>query len=203
MSEEERRVVAFHETGHALVAAFTPSSDPVQKISIIPRGFGALGYTLQMPIEDRHIVTEEELLGKINVLLGGRAAEELVFGKLSTGAANDLTKVTDIARRMITDYGMSGRFKHVALTQRGANMIGNKFPEPQFQREYSEATQQYIDEEIARMVEKQYSDVKLMLDTNRPLLKSIADRLLEKETLDENEFKALVDGNKNTIQVLV
>ncbi|MDR2095473.1 MAG: ATP-dependent zinc metalloprotease FtsH [Treponema sp.] len=200
MSEEERRIVAFHETGHALIAAFTPGSDPVQKISIIPRGFGALGYTLQMPIEDRHIVTEEELLGKINVLLGGRAAEELIFGKLSTGAANDLTKVTDIARRMITDYGMSGRFKHVALTQRGASMMGSKFPEPQFQREYSEATQ-YIDEEISHMVEKQYNDVKLILDKNQALLNTIADRLLEKETLDENEFKALVDGNKNDIQV--
>ncbi|MDR1903706.1 MAG: ATP-dependent zinc metalloprotease FtsH [Treponema sp.] len=199
MSDAERRVVAFHETGHALIAAFTPGSDPVQKISIIPRGFGALGYTLQMPIEDRHIITEEELLGKINVLLGGRAAEELVFGKLSTGAANDLTKVTDIARRMITDYGMSGRFKHVALTQRGANMMGNKFPEPQFQREYSEATQQYIDEEIAHMVEKQYNDVKLMLDRNQTLLKTIADRLLEKETVDENEFKVLVAGNRVNI----
>ncbi|MDR2102653.1 MAG: ATP-dependent zinc metalloprotease FtsH, partial [Treponema sp.] len=115
ISGEERRIVAFHETGHALVAAFTPGSDPVQKISIIPRGFGALGYTLQMPVEDRYLMTEGELLGKIDVLLGGRAAEELVFDKISTGAANDLTKAADIARRMITDYGMSSRFKNVAL----------------------------------------------------------------------------------------
>ena len=127
----------------------------MQKISIVPRGFGALGYTLQMPVEDRYLMTEDELLGKIDVLLGGRAAEELIFGKLSTGAANDLTRATDIARRMITDYGMSSRFKHVALTQRGANMLGTpQTPEPMLHREYSEATQQYIDEEIAHIVEK-------------------------------------------------
>ena len=190
---EERRIVAFHETGHALVAAFTPGSDPVQKISIIPRGFGALGYTLQMPVEDRYLMTEEELLGKINVLLGGRAAEEIVFGKISTGAANDLTKATDIARKMITDYGMSGRFKNVALTQRGAGMMGNPVQEPMFHREYSEATQQYVDEEIARMVETQYVGVKESLRNNRSLLDTVAEKLLEKETLDEKEFKALLE----------
>ena len=189
---EERRIVAFHETGHAMIAAFTPGSDPVQKISIIPRGFGALGYTLQMPVEDRYLMTEEELLGKINVLLGGRAAEEIVFEKISTGAANDLTKATDIARKMITDYGMSRRFKNVALTQRGTGMIGNQVQEPAFHREYSEATQQYIDEEIARMIETQYGSVKESLNANRQLLDSVAEKLLEKETLDEKEFKALL-----------
>ncbi|MDR3162153.1 MAG: ATP-dependent zinc metalloprotease FtsH, partial [Spirochaetaceae bacterium] len=168
ISAEERRIVAFHETGHALMAAFTPGSDPVQKISIVPRGFGALGYTLQMPVEDRYLLTEEELLGKIDVLLGGRAAEDLVFGQISTGAANDLTKATDIARRMITDYGMSGRFKNVALTQRGANMLGIRDQEPLLHREYSESTQQYIDEEIARIVEKRYTAVKESLAQNRP-----------------------------------
>ena len=189
---EERRIVAFHETGHALIAAFTPGSDPVQKISIIPRGFGALGYTLQMPVEDRYLMTEEELLGKINVLLGGRAAEEIVFGKISTGAANDLTKATDIARKMITDYGMSGRFRNVALTQRGTGILGNHIQEPAFHREYSEATQQYVDEEIARIVDNQYAEVKGKIDGNRQLLDTIAEQLLEKETLDEKEFKALL-----------
>jgi cell division protease FtsH len=190
---EERRIVAFHETGHALIAAFTPGSDPVQKISIVPRGFGALGYTLQMPVEDRYLMTEEELLGKINVLLGGRAAEDLVFNEISTGAANDLTKATDIARKMITDYGMSSRFKNVALTQRGAGMLGPQSQEPMFHREYSEATQQYIDEEIAHMVEKQYTRVKESLSRNRGLLEIVAAQLLEKETLDEKEFKALLE----------
>jgi cell division protease FtsH len=193
ISPEERRIVAYHETGHAMIAAFIPGSDPVQKISIVPRGFGALGYTLQMPIEDRYLMTEEELLGKIDVLMGGRAAEELVFGKISTGAANDLTKATDIARRMITDYGMSGRFRNIALTQRGAGMMGGHQPsEPMFHREYSEATQQYIDEEIARMVEQRYSAAKETLEKNRPLLDKIAGLLLEKETIDEKEFKSLM-----------
>ncbi|MDR2304304.1 MAG: ATP-dependent zinc metalloprotease FtsH [Treponema sp.] len=193
ISPEERRIVAFHETGHALIAAFTANSDPVQKISIVPRGFGALGYTLQMPIEDRYLMTEEELLGKIDVLLGGRAAEDLIFGKISTGAANDLTKATDIARKMITDYGMSERFRNVALTQRGAGMLGPQAQqEPVFHREYSEATQQYVDEEIARMVETRYLHAKNMLQEKRPLLEKVAATLLEKESLDEKEFKELL-----------
>jgi cell division protease FtsH len=125
--------------------------------------------------------------------MGGRAAEELVFGKLSTGAANDLTKATDIARKMITDYGMSGRFRNIALTQRGAGMMGNSQPpEPMMHREYSEATQQYIDEEIARIVEQRYSSAKSKLEQGRQLLEKIAGILLEKETLDEKEFKALM-----------
>jgi cell division protease FtsH len=144
-------------------------------------------------VEDRYLMTEDELLGKIDVLLGGRAAEDLVFERISTGAANDLTKATDIARKMITDYGMSGRFKHVALTQRGAGMLGGaSFPEPQLHREYSEATQQYIDEEIARMVEKRYALVKERLAQNREILNTVAEQLLEKESLDEKEFKALL-----------
>ncbi|QQO09719.1 ATP-dependent zinc metalloprotease FtsH [Breznakiella homolactica] len=199
ISDDERRIVAFHETGHAVVAAFTPGSDPVQKISIIPRGFGALGYTLQMPVEDRYLMTEDELLGKINVLLGGRAAEDLVFGKISTGASNDLTKATDIARKMITDYGMSSRFKNVALTQRGAGMMGGQSQEPMFHREYSEATQQYIDEEIAHMVETQYGIVKELLGQKQDLLEKIAVLLLEKETIDEKEFKALTGTGQNAV----
>ena len=197
ISDPERRIVAFHETGHALVAAFTKGSDPVQKISIVPRGFGALGYTLQMPTEDRYIMTENELLGKIDVLLGGRAAEDIVFGQISTGAANDLTKATDIARRMITDYGMSERFKNVALTQRGGGMMGiNRPSEPILHREYSESTQQYIDEEIARMVNNRYESVKSILNANVGLLDTVSTVLLEKETLDESEFKSLIAGAK-------
>ncbi|MDR2865566.1 MAG: ATP-dependent zinc metalloprotease FtsH [Spirochaetaceae bacterium] len=192
---EERRIVAFHETGHALIAALTPSSDPVQKISIIPRGFGALGYTLQMPIEDRYLMTEDELKGKISVLLGGRAAEEIVFGKISTGAANDLAKATDIARKMIVDYGMSERFRNVALTSRGLSMLGDsRPPDPMFQREYSDATQQYIDEAIASLVNTQYVHVKASLQEKESLLKKIAEILLDKETIDEKEFKSLVGG---------
>ncbi len=192
ISESERRIVAYHETGHALVAGFTEGSDPVQKISIVPRGFGALGYTLQMPTEDRYLMTETELFGKIDVLLGGRAAEDLVFGKVSTGAANDLTKATDIARKMITDYGMSDRFRNVALTQRGAGMMGGGNPEPSLHREYAETTQQYVDEEIARIMKDRYEGVKTLLAEKRDLLEKTALVLLEKETLDEGEFKAIL-----------
>jgi cell division protease FtsH len=195
ISDSERRIVAYHETGHALVAGFTPGSDPVQKISIVPRGFGALGYTMQMPTEDRYLMTENELYGKIDVLLGGRAAEELVFDRISTGAANDLTKATDIARKMITDYGMSSRFRNVALTQRGAGYLGAASPEPMLHREYAESTQQYVDEEIARIMSERYDAVKGMLSEKRELLDKVAGILLEKETLDEKEFKALVSGD--------
>jgi cell division protease FtsH len=191
ISAAERRIVAFHETGHALVAGLSSGADPVQKISIVPRGFGALGYTMQLPTEDRYLMTQNELLGKIDVLMGGRAAEELVFGQVSTGAANDLTKATDIARKMITDYGMSERFRNVALTQRGGGIMGGA-SEPSLHREYAETTQQYIDEEIARMVAERYERVKVLLSDRRGLLERVSAQLLEKETLDEAEFKALL-----------
>ncbi|MDR2398438.1 MAG: ATP-dependent zinc metalloprotease FtsH [Spirochaetaceae bacterium] len=192
ISPEERRIVAFHETGHALMAAFTPGADPVQKISIVPRGIGALGYTMQIA-EDRYLMTEGELLGKIDVLLGGRAAEELIFGKISTGAANDLTRATDIARQMITDYGMSSRFRNGALTRRGASLLGShQAPEPVLHREYSEATQEYIDDEIARILETRYAQVRETLAQREALLHTVAELLLEKESLDEKEFKELI-----------
>jgi cell division protease FtsH len=192
LKPEERRLTAYHEAGHALVAAFTPNADPVQKISIIPRGF-ALGYTLQMPVEDRFTVTQSDLLGKIDILLGGRIAEEMISGEFSTGAANDLTKATDIARKMITDYGMSDRFRHVALTSRGAGTAGTgERQEPMFQREYAESTQQYVDEEIARIVDGEYSRTRESLGKSRAVLDRVALALLEKETLDEREFKELL-----------
>jgi cell division protease FtsH len=193
LKPQERKLTAYHESGHALIAAFTPGSDPVQKISIIPRGF-ALGYTLQMPIEDRYTITQSDLLGKIDVLLGGRVAESMISGEFSTGASNDLTRATDIARKMITDYGMSDRFKNVALTSRGMRATGEVSQEPMFHREYSEATQQYVDEEIASIVEKRYALVTETLTKNRATLDIVANQLLEKETLDEKDFKALIAG---------
>jgi cell division protease FtsH len=191
LKPEERTLTAYHESGHALVAAFTPKADPVQKISIIPRGF-ALGYTLQMPTEDRFTVTRSDLLGKISVLLGGRIAEEMISGEYSTGAANDLTKATDIARKMITDYGMSERFRNVALTSRGTGMAGTERHDPMFQREYAESTQQYVDEEIARIIENEYARTKELLEKNRGALDAVSQALLEKETLDEKEFRELL-----------
>jgi cell division protease FtsH len=188
----ERKLTAYHEAGHAIIAAFTPNADPVQKISIIPRGF-ALGYTLQLPLEDRYTVTKSDLLGRIDILLGGRIAEEMISGEYSTGAASDLTKATDIARKMITDYGMSDRFRHVALTSRGMGMAGQERQEPSFQREYAESTQQYVDEEIARIIENEYAKAKLTLEERRNILEAVAAALLEKETLDEKEFNSFLE----------
>jgi len=201
IKEEERRLTAYHEAGHAMVAAFTPNSDPVQKISIIPRGF-ALGYTLQLPLEDRYTITKSDLLGRIDILLGGRIAEEMISGEYSTGAASDLTKATDIARKMITDYGMSDRFRNVALTSRGMSMTGQERQEPSFQREYAESTQQYVDEEIARIIESEYLKSKKILEDRRNTLDNVAVALLEKETLDEKEFNALL-GMPNTVDISV
>jgi cell division protease FtsH len=191
LKPEERRLTAYHEAGHALVAAFTPNADPVQKISIIPRGF-ALGYTLQLPLEDRYTVTRSDLLGRIDILLGGRIAERIISNEDSSGAANDLTKATDVARRMVTEYGMSERFRNVALTSRGTGMTGEQRQEPMFQREYAESTQQYVDEEIARIIQTEEDKTKVILDQRRQTLDQVSAALLEKETLDEKEFRALL-----------
>jgi cell division protease FtsH len=191
---KEKQVIAFHETGHAITAALTPGSDPVKKVSIVPRGYGALGYTLQMPIEDRYVVSEEELLSQIDVLLGGRAAEQIVFGSISTGAANDITRATDIARRMIVDFGMSERFRHVALTKKGQAFGGSPTPEPFMAREYSEDTQKYVDEEIARIIAARYDGVVALLSSRRALIDRIANRLLEAEVIEEAEFKAMIEA---------
>jgi cell division protease FtsH len=193
MNPDERRVIAYHEAGHALVAAFTPNSDPVQKVSIVPRGFGALGFTLQVPLEDRYIVTEAKLLGEIDVLMGGRAAEEMTFKQISTGAANDIMRATDIARRMITDYGMSVRYRNVALTKRGAGMIGPS-AEPVMAREYGEETQRYIDETVAETVSGSYTSAMRVLEAHKDLLDTLAAELLEKESVDEARFKALISA---------
>jgi cell division protease FtsH len=191
INPKERRVVAYHETGHGLVAYFTPGADSVEKISIVPRGMSALGYTIQLPEEERYLLTEKELYGKIDVLLGGRAAEQLAFGEISTGAANDLTRATDIAKRMITDYGMSEKFKNVHLPYRRENAFlgGENYS---VMREYSESTQQYIDEETSRIIRERYEYVGSLLKEREDLLKGIAERLLETETLSAEEFLALI-----------
>ena len=189
IKEKERQIVAYHETGHAITAAFTEGADKVHKISIIPRGIAALGYTLNIPEEDRFLSTETELLAEVDCLLGGRAAEFVQFGVVSTGASNDLARATDIVRSMITDYGMSDRFKNVALSKRGS---GYGTGDPQLVREYAETTQQYIDEEIARIMEERYSIVVDRLREKKHLLEYIAQRLLEKETIDKQEFEDII-----------
>ncbi len=193
ISPKEREAVAYHETGHALVAHFTEGADPVEKISIIPRGIAALGYTLQLPTEERYLMTEQELFRKIDVLLGGRGAEKTVFGEVSTGAANDLARAADIARKMITEYGMSTKFRNVYLpSTRGPTILGTEMPGGQ--REYSESTQQYIDEETARIINERYERVLVLLEQKRGLLEAVAKRLLEVETLNGEEFRAITQA---------
>ena len=192
--EEERKVIAYHETGHAIVGSFTDGADKVHKVTIVPRGTSTLGYTFHIPEDDKHIVTEKQLLAEIDVLLGGRAAEQVKFNMVSTGAANDLTRATDIARSLITDYGMSSKFKNGALSKRGAGYLGDN--EPRMVREYAETTQQYIDEEIAKIINTRYEGVVKMLNEKKHLLEKIATTLLEKETIENEEFDAIIAEEK-------
>ncbi len=193
LNPKERKTVAYHETGHATLAAYTKGADPVHKISIIPRGIGALGYTIQLPTEDRFLLTAEELLGKIDVLLGGRASEQLFFGEISTGASNDIARATEIARKMISDYGMSDKFENVVLSsQRSPAFLPGETVSRQ--RDYSESTQQYVDEEITRIIKNRYEKAIEFLKGKKATVEKIAKRLLEVETIGEEEFKALLKG---------
>jgi cell division protease FtsH len=190
INPEERKIVAYHELGHALVALSLPGTDPVQKISIIPRGIAALGYTMQVPTEDRFLMKRTELLNKIATLLGGRAAEEIVFGDISTGAHNDLSKATDIARSMVKEYGMSttigqvyfAREKRPLFVEAGMPAGG----------EYSEATAETIDKEIKEIISVQYKRAVDILQEKKDVMDKGAEVLLEKEKIDGEELKALV-----------
>ncbi|MBI3515694.1 MAG: ATP-dependent metallopeptidase FtsH/Yme1/Tma family protein [Proteobacteria bacterium] len=188
----ERKVVAHHELGHALTALALPGSDTVHKVSIIPRGVGALGYTIQRPTEDRFLMTREELENKMCVLLGGRAAEQLVFGHLSTGAADDLAKVTDIARNMVMRYGMEETLGPVAYETERPSFLGDgmMFPSGR-ERRYSDATAHEIDRAVQHMVEQAFQRTVEILRRQRDLLDRGAALLLQKETLDEAELRAL------------
>jgi cell division protease FtsH len=189
LNPTERRVVAHHELGHAMVAMALPGTDPVHKISIIPRGVGALGYTIQRPTEDRFLMTREELENKMAVLLGGRVAEEVVFGHLSTGAADDLAKVTDIARSMVMRYGMVKNLGNVAYEEERAPFLGG--PLPQGHREYSEETAREIDVAVRDIVKVTYDKALGILSKEKKLLEAWAQKLLEKETLVEAELDEL------------
>ncbi|MEW5863733.1 MAG: ATP-dependent zinc metalloprotease FtsH [Pseudomonadota bacterium] len=188
LNEKERRVVAYHEMGHALVAMATPGSDPVHKISIIPRGVGALGYTIQRPTEDRFLMTREELENKMAVLLGGRAAEHIVFGHLSTGAADDLAKVTGIARSMALRYGMVEKLGHVAYDEERPSLLGVPTATP---REFSEDTAREIDIAVREIVQRAFERAVEILSRERAVLERGAKLLLEKETLGEAELAEL------------
>ena len=190
INPEERKIVAYHELGHALVALSLPGTDPVQKISIIPRGIAALGYTMQVPTEDRFLMRKTELLNKIATLLGGRASEEIIFRDISTGAHNDLSKATDIARSMVKEYGMSSKVGQVYFSQEKRPLfLESGIPKT---AEYSDATSEVIDEEIKKILDEQYEKALEILRGKREILDKGAAILLEREKIDGEELKSMM-----------
>jgi cell division protease FtsH len=191
MSDKERRIVAYHESGHAIVASVLPNLDPVHKISIVQRGFGALGYTMQLPLEDRYLMTKRDLHSQLAVLLAGRSAEEIAFGEVSTGAQNDLQRATDIARAMVTEFGMSE-------TLGAVNYNGHKrsaFLETPFLQErgtYAEDTAQKIDTEVKRILTEAHDDARRVLRERRQVLDDLSEQLLVKEVIEADELKAII-----------
>ena len=190
LNEHERTVVAHHEMGHALVAMGLPGTDPVHKISIIPRGVGALGYTIQRPTEDRFLMTRAELENKMAVLLGGRAAELLIFGEVSTGASDDLQKVTSIARSIVMRFGMDAHLGNVAYESDRTNFLGQNSAPPQ-ERNYSEETAREIDCAVREIVATAFRRSSAILTERKALLEETARDLLARETLDEADLKAI------------
>jgi cell division protease FtsH len=194
INERERTIVAYHEAGHAIVAERVPTADPVHKISIIPRGVAALGYTQQLPTEDRYLLTKQELMDRIAVLLGGRVAEELVFNEISTGAGNDLERVTDLARRMVTEYGMSRELGPINYSgSRRAQFVNTgDGAAPGEGRSYSEDTARQIDLELRGIVDGTYERVRGILSADGEILETLAQRLLEREVVDESELREIM-----------
>ena len=191
ISKKEKEIVAYHECGHALVASTLKTTDKVKKISIIPRGVAALGYTLQLPTEDRYMMTREELTDRISVLLGGRIAEEIIFDEMSTGAQNDLEKASDIARRMVKYYGMSDKLGIVTFEPEnkspfmGWGMGSNK--------DYSEETARDIDIEVKKIIDDVYAKTREMLEKQKPMLIKLSKILMEKEVIEEKELKKILN----------
>jgi cell division protease FtsH len=190
INKKEREIVAYHELGHAIVALSLPGTDPVQKISIIPRGIAALGYTMQVPTEDRFLMKKTELLNKIASLLGGRAAEEIVFGDISTGAHNDLAKATNIARSMVKEYGMSTRVGQVYFSSEKKTRYLDLAMEKT--GDYSEATAELIDKEVGEIIHEQYEKALKILKDKKEILTKASKLLLEKEKIDGEELKAIM-----------
>jgi cell division protease FtsH len=188
LAPREREIVAYHEMGHAITASAIAGADPVHKVSIIPRGIGALGYTIQRPTDDRFLMTRAELENKMVVLMGGRAAEHIVFDHLSTGAADDLAKITDIARSMVTRYGMEPALGHVAFDDSPHSMLGPTGERP---RPYSDDTAREIDCAVRKAVLTAFDRAVAILRDNRPVLEETARLLLEKETLDAADLQRL------------
>ncbi|MBQ8692669.1 MAG: cell division protein FtsH, partial [Synergistaceae bacterium] len=195
INDKEKKIIAYHEIGHAMVARVLPDSDPVHKISIIPRGHAALGYTLQVPEEDRFLMSRSDLLNRITILLSGRTAEELVFGDVTSGAANDLERATRIARQMVTELGMSDKLGLVKLgNKREEIFLGRDISED---RNYSEEVASEIDKEVKAIIDKCYFNAREILSERRTLMDKIVKILLEREVLDGDEFAKLMDGDSD------
>jgi cell division protease FtsH len=194
LNDDEKRRVAYHEVGHALVAAESESADPVHKISIVPRGRAALGYTMQLPTDQQFLATRGELLAKIRGLLGGRAAEELVFGEITTGAENDLERGTALARQMVCVYGMSERIGLAHVAQRQTAYLAA--PDGQLQRDSSEVTAREIDEEVKKILDRAYSEAKEILTMHRDLLEKVGRELLKRETINGDEFYPMIGKDR-------
>ncbi|MEW6388169.1 MAG: ATP-dependent zinc metalloprotease FtsH [Thermodesulfobacteriota bacterium] len=192
MNPREKEIVAYHETGHALVAEALPNVDPVHRVSIIPRGIGSLGYTMQLPTEDRYLMTRSELEDRMAVMLGGRVAEELHFQEISTGAQNDLYRATDIARSMVREYGMSERLGPMTFERERRPLFLDTVMPPA-SKDYSEATAQEIDREVSSLVDKAYHRAKEILESRRPTLERVAKVLLEKEVLEGDDLRRLLN----------
>jgi cell division protease FtsH len=197
INPNEKKIVAYHELGHAIVAMSLPQTDPVQKITIIPRGIAALGYTMQVPTEDRFLMSKTELLNKIATLLGGRAAEELVFEDISTGAHNDLSRATDIARSMVKEYGMSERIGQVYFARKKRSQYLQVMPDgPEI---YSESTAELIDQEVRDIIGAQYRVAIDVLKDKKALLNDAFELLIEKESIEGEDLKALAQKVKSDI----
>jgi cell division protease FtsH len=190
LSEEEKRNTAYHEAGHALVAAMTPGADPLHKVTIIPRGM-ALGVTMQLPIDDKHTYTREYLLSMLTVLMGGRSAEEIFLGHLTTGAGNDIERATEIARNMVCEWGMSSLGPLAFGKKEEAIFLGREIAQ---HRDYSEDTAIQIDREVRAIVTNAYEAARNLLQTNREALERIAQALLDREVIDAAEMKLLIEG---------
>ena len=193
-NKKQMRLAAVHETGHALVAAFTPEHEPVNKITVVPRSHGIGGFTQYREEEEKFFMTYKDMINEVDSCLGGRAAEQVILGDISTGASNDIARATDIIKRMITDFGMSDKFKNMTL---GKGVLGTRGGEPNLIREFSEETQNYIDEQIAAIMDERYTYVVNLLTEHKTLLEYIADRLLEIETMDGKEFYDIVKGEQH------
>ncbi|QNI63922.1 ATP-dependent zinc metalloprotease FtsH [Synechococcus sp. A15-44] len=193
LQDDEKKVVAYHEVGHAIVGHLMPGGSKVAKISIVPRGMSALGYTLQLPTEERFLNSKEELQGQIATLLGGRSAEEIVFGKITTGAANDLQRATDLAEQMVGTYGMSDTLGPLAYDKQGGGRFLGGGNNPR--RSVSDATAQAIDKEVRGLVDQAHDDALAILRENMALLETIAQKILEKEVIEGDDLKQMLEAS--------